>query len=163
MVTHEVHRSSLMLLIFPAHDHIIFLTLLFINTTFPLSDQMLACLTLGMILNTLLSIFISAAASLSCAFFMRARSLHHNVIAGSTYLMYAFHTVNNHLCIHCCCRHIIPKKNICIGCIGQTHLGDHIFVLNYTIYGVCQLKVQRITIHQEIYLFIYLLRHIYTG
>ena len=108
-----------------------------------------------MILSTLLSIFISAAASLFCAFFMRARSLHHNVIAGSTYLLYAFHTVNNHLCIHCCCRPIIPKNTFVLDVLGKLIWGDHIFVLNYPIDGVCQFKVQRITIHREIYLFIY--------
>ena len=68
VVTREVHRSSLKRLICPAHDHFIFLTVLFISMTFVLSlTQMLVFLSLYVMLSILLSIFICAAASLFCA------------------------------------------------------------------------------------------------
>ena len=68
VVTREVHRSSLRRLICPAKDHFIFLTVLIISKTVVLSlTQMLAFLSLYVMLSILLSILVCAAASLFCA------------------------------------------------------------------------------------------------
>ena len=68
VVPREVHRLSLRRLICPAQDHFLFLTVLIISMTCVLSlTQMLVFLSLYVMLITLLSIVVCAAASLFCA------------------------------------------------------------------------------------------------
>ena len=89
VVTREVHRSSLMRLICPAQDHFIFLTVLIISMTFALSlTQMLAFLSLYVMLSILLSILVCATASLFCACLVSVHVSAPYVIAGSTHELY---------------------------------------------------------------------------
>ena len=89
VVTREVHRSSLRRLICPAHDHFIFLTVLiiFMNCVLFLT-QMLAFLSLYVMLSILLSILVCAAACLFCACLVSVQVSAPYVIAGSTQELY---------------------------------------------------------------------------
>ena len=89
VVAFEIHRSSFRRLICPAQDHFIFLSVLFISMTFVLSlRQMLVCLSLYVMLRTLLSILVCAAASLFFACLVSVQVSAPYVIAGSTHELY---------------------------------------------------------------------------
>ena len=89
VVTREVHRSSLTRLICPAQDHFIFLTVLIISMTFVLSlIHMVVLLSLYVMLSTLPSILVCAAASLFCACLVSVQVSAPYVIAGSTEELY---------------------------------------------------------------------------
>ena len=86
-VTREVHRSSLGRLICSTHDHFICVTVYIISMNFFLSlTQMLAFLSLYVMLSILLSILVCAAAGLFCACLVSVSAPY--VLAGSTQDVY---------------------------------------------------------------------------
>ena len=89
VVTREVHRLSLRRLICPAQDHFIFLTVCIISMTFVLSlTQMLAPLSVFVMLSIRLSILFCAAASLFCDSLVSVQVSAPYVISGSTQELY---------------------------------------------------------------------------